>query len=108
MLTSKIVEFQDQKVADLRSVLLNRNFAIVDIQVLERLVEALGISDINAIKTRLIEKIEGTRNMDQLVDVLASEVSFRNTISGLQRVDLEDLSKPIEKKLNGQSTSVTT
>lgn len=94
----------NQKVADLRIVHQKRNFALVDIAVLERLVGALSYESIDTIKSRITERIEKCHNIDRLMDVMSDEIAFHRTITGLKEVDIQDLETP-EPKENGVASA---
>lgn len=95
------IVIQGQKVADLRIVLQKRNFALVDIAVLERLVDSLSTATTDEIRDGIITKLNKCYNVEQLVDTMAAEVAFRRTITGLKDIDIQDLEKP-EPKENGR------
>jgi hypothetical protein len=104
MSKTQSIVVQGQKVADLRIVHQKRNFALVDIGVLQRLVDNLSSASTDEVRERIVGKLNKCYSVEQLVDVMAEEVAFRRTLTGLQDVDIQDLEAP-EPKENG-ATSV--
>jgi hypothetical protein len=96
-----------QRVADLRIVHQKRNFALVDIAVLERLLDQLNEAAFSEIKSRIIKELDNCYNMEQLIDKMADEVAFRRTISGMKLVDIQDLETPEPEKNGKAAASVT-
>lgn len=105
MSKTQTIVIQGQKVADLRIVHQKRNFALVDIAVLDRLLDALNDAPFTEIKERIIKKLDGCFSLEQLVDKMADEVAFRRTITAVKLIDIQDLETP-EPKDNGTLTSV--
>lgn len=98
MSNSKTLIINGQKVADLKIVLQKRNFALVDIGVLQRLVDNLSTATTDEIRDGIKRKLDKCYSVEQLVDTMAEEVAFRRTITGLQDVDIQDLESPAPKE----------
>ena len=94
----KTLVINGQTVADLRIVHEKRNFAIVDLEVLDRLIAQLGVAATAEIIKQIIEKLEKCYSVEQAVNIMASEVAFRRTITAMQGIDLQDLQQLNEVK----------
>jgi hypothetical protein len=80
------ITIEDNQVMDLRPALNNRPLALVDLQVLNRLIALLPQTDFGNIRHQLRNDITQTQNLEQLVEVCTEFTAFHNSVNFIKEV----------------------
>jgi hypothetical protein len=83
---ANFITIEDAQVIDLRPAVNNRPLALVDLQVLNKLIALLPKADFGNIRHQLREDIMETQNLEQLVEVCTEFTAFHNSVNFIKEV----------------------
>lgn len=78
------------------------DLAIVDLKTLKRIINVLGETDIDKIKSKIIDNVKYSKDLPSLVEFLKTEVNFHETCNliTLYKPKEVEITEPIKKYSN--------